>query len=187
MFSYCDVTHEQVMHMASLRRAGRRLSCSRRDRDDAEARGAGRRGHRRADRGREEPDDALALRASEGLGQRVVAIRHPMPYGELAAPGRASASRPTPTSTASKCTIEEREEYEPHLDDGVVVYAGVDYGRILASAQKEADVIVWDGGNNDFPFYKPDAPDLRGRPAPAGPRDARTTPARRISGSPTSW
>ncbi|HEY5628500.1 MAG TPA: GTP-binding protein, partial [Candidatus Limnocylindrales bacterium] len=55
-----------------------------------------------------------------------------------------------------KCTIEEREEYEPHIDNGFVVYAGVDYGQILAAAEKEADVILWDGGNNDFPFYRPD-------------------------------
>jgi len=55
-----------------------------------------------------------------------------------------------------ECTIEEREEYEPHIDNGIIVYAGVDYGRILEEAEKEADVIVWDGGNNDLPFYKPD-------------------------------
>ncbi len=69
---------------------------------------------------------------------------------------RSSASRPTPTWTKHDCTIEEREEYEPHIDRGVAVYAGVDYEAILRRAEQEADVVVWDGGNNDFPFFVPD-------------------------------
>ena len=89
------------------------------------------------------------------MGKKVVVVRHPMPYGDLAEQAcqrygcHADLDR-------FKCTIEEREEYEPHLDCGVIVYAGVDYGRILAEAEKEADVIVWDGGNNDFSFYQAD-------------------------------
>jgi len=88
-------------------------------------------------------------------GKRTVAIRHPMPYGDLA---RQAVQRFATYDdlAAQDCTIEEREEYEPHLNNGVVVYAGVDYGAILREAEQEADVVVWDGGNNDTPFYKPD-------------------------------
>jgi predicted GTPase len=81
-------------------------------------------------------------------GRKVVAIRHPMPYGDL--------EKQRVQRFATECTIEEREEYEPHLMTGTIVYAGVDYAAILAEAEAEADVIVWDGGNNDLPFYKPD-------------------------------
>ena len=89
------------------------------------------------------------------LGLKTVAIRHPMAYGDLAAQAvQRFASYDDLES--NDCTIEEREEYEPHIANGVVVYAGVDYGAILAKAEEEADVIVWDGGNNDTPFYKPD-------------------------------
>lgn len=89
------------------------------------------------------------------LGKKTVAIRHPMPYGDLA---RQAVQRfETYADLEShECTIEEREEYEPHINNGVIVYAGADYAAILAEAEKEADVIVWDGGNNDTPFYKPD-------------------------------
>jgi predicted GTPase len=89
------------------------------------------------------------------LGKRVVAIRHPMPYGDLA---RQACQRFETYDDLDKhdCTIEEREEYEPHIDNGFIVYAGVDYEMILREAEKEADVILWDGGNNDTPFYKPD-------------------------------
>ncbi|MEW6337990.1 MAG: cyclic 2,3-diphosphoglycerate synthase [Acidobacteriota bacterium] len=89
------------------------------------------------------------------LGKKVVAIRHPMPYGDLA---RQACQRFETYEDLDRhdCTIEEREEYEPHIDNGFVVYAGVDYGMILREAEKEADVILWDGGNNDTPFYKPD-------------------------------
>ncbi len=88
------------------------------------------------------------------LGKRVVAIRHPMPYGDLAAQACQRFATYADLDT-EKCTIEEREEYEPHIDNGFVVYAGVDYGQILAKAEQEADVILWDGGNNDLPFYVP--------------------------------
>jgi len=89
------------------------------------------------------------------MGHRVVAIRHPMPYGDLR---KQVWQRFADYDDLDKhdCTIEEREEYEPHIDRGVVVYAGVDYAEILKHAEEEADVILWDGGNNDMSFYKPD-------------------------------
>lgn len=86
---------------------------------------------------------------------RVVAIRHPMPYGNLA-DQVCERFATYEDMNKFKCTIEEREEYEPHIDAGNVVYAGVDYEKILREAEKEADAIIWDGGNNDLPFYKPD-------------------------------
>ena len=89
------------------------------------------------------------------LGKKVVVVRHPMPYGDLLAQEVQRFST-YEDFARHKCTIEEREEYEPIVDQGIVVYAGVDYGKILARAQEEADIIVWDGGNNDTPFYKPD-------------------------------
>ncbi len=89
------------------------------------------------------------------LGKRVVAVRHPMPYGDLAAQAcqRFAAYEDL---DRHDCTIEEREEYEPHIDNGFVVYAGIDYQEILARAEEEAEVLLWDGGNNDTPFFQPD-------------------------------
>jgi predicted GTPase len=89
------------------------------------------------------------------LGRKVVAVRHPMPYGDLA---KQACQRYQTYEDLNRyeCTIEEREEYEPHIDNGFIVYAGVDYEMILREAEKEADIILWDGGNNDTPFYKPD-------------------------------
>ncbi|WP_035268084.1 cyclic 2,3-diphosphoglycerate synthase [Desulfitibacter alkalitolerans] len=89
------------------------------------------------------------------LGKKVVVVRHPMPYGDLE---KQACQRFASYEDLDKhnCTIEEREEYEPHLAQGFVVYAGVDYQQILDQAQKEADVVLWDGGNNDLPFFKPD-------------------------------
>jgi predicted GTPase len=89
------------------------------------------------------------------MGKKVVAIRHPMPYGDLEAQ-RCQRFATLEDLKKHNCTIEEMEEYEPHIAKGVVVYAGVDYEDIIREAEKEADVIVWDGGNNDMPFYKPD-------------------------------
>ena len=89
------------------------------------------------------------------LGLKTVAVRHPMPYGDLAAQAVQRFASYADLDR-HECTIEEREEYEPHIANGAVVYAGIDYGAILEEAEKEADVIVWDGGNNDTPFYKPD-------------------------------
>jgi len=88
-------------------------------------------------------------------GLKVVAIRHPMPYGDLTKQG---VQRFATVDDLKKhnCTIEEMEEYEPHVIRGNVIYAGIDYEAIVREAEKEADVILWDGGNNDFPFYKPD-------------------------------
>ena len=89
------------------------------------------------------------------MGYKVAAIRHPMPYGDLA---KQKVQRFADYSDLDKheCTIEEREEYEPHLDNGVIVYAGVDYEAILRQAEEEVDIVLWDGGNNDFSFYKED-------------------------------
>ncbi len=89
------------------------------------------------------------------MGKRVVAVRHPMPYGDLTRQVVQRFSSYADFDT-HKCTIEEREEYEPLVDRGIVVYAGVDYEKILRQAEQEADVVVWDGGNNDTPFYYPD-------------------------------
>jgi predicted GTPase len=88
----------------------------------------------------------------KSIGKKVVVIRHPMPYGDLS---RQILQRYATYADLDyhECTIEEREEYEPHIDRGTIVYAGVDYEKILREAEKEADIIVWDGGNNDFPFY----------------------------------
>ncbi|MCD6512795.1 MAG: GTPase [Thermoplasmata archaeon] len=86
---------------------------------------------------------------------KVVSIRHPMPYGDLAKQ-RCQRFASYEDLDKHECTIEEREEYEPYIEMGGIVYAGVDYGDILKEAEKEADVIIWDGGNNDYPFYKPD-------------------------------
>lgn len=89
------------------------------------------------------------------MGKKVVVIRHPMPYGNLNEQVIQRFSS-LEDMEKHKCTIEEMEEYEPHIMNGFVVYAGVDYGKILEEAEKEAEVILWDGGNNDLPFYKPD-------------------------------
>ncbi len=88
-------------------------------------------------------------------GKKLVAIRHPMPYGDLV---KQEVQRFASIEDMDKaeCTIEEREEYEPHINRGTIVYAGVDYGKIIKEAEKEADIILWDGGNNDFSFYKAD-------------------------------
>jgi predicted GTPase len=88
-------------------------------------------------------------------GLKVVAIRHPMPYGDLAKQ-KVQRFVTAADMDQEKCTIEEREEYEPHVRAGTIVYAGADYEAILRAAEKEADVIIWDGGNNDTPFLKPD-------------------------------
>lgn len=95
------------------------------------------------------------VRVLKKLGKKVAAVRHPMPYGDLS---KQICQRYATYEDLDRyeCTIEEREEYEPHIDAGNIIYAGVDYARILAEAEKEAEVILWDGGNNDMSFYKPD-------------------------------
>lgn len=95
---------------------------------------------------------AQAVRAA---GRTPVVVRHPMPYGDLAAE-RVQRFATYADLQAANVTVEEREEYEPHLAEGTVVYAGVDYQAILEQAQREGDILLWDGGNNDYPFYRPD-------------------------------
>jgi predicted GTPase len=89
------------------------------------------------------------------MGRKPVIVRHPMPYGDLAAQ-RVQRFATLQDMQRHKCTIEEMEEYEPHIDEGFVVYAGVDYEAILRQAEAESDLVLWDGGNNDLPFYRPD-------------------------------
>jgi predicted GTPase len=88
-------------------------------------------------------------------GKTVAAVRHPMPYGDLEAQ-RVQRFATFADFDAADVTIEEREEYEPYVNEGAVIFAGVDYGEILRAAEAEADVIIWDGGNNDLPFFRPD-------------------------------
>jgi predicted GTPase len=100
-------------------------------------------------------------------GKRVVAVRHPMPYGDLLAQ-RVQRYATLGDLDRYDTTIEEREEYEPHITSGTVIYAGVDYGDILEQAQAECDVLLWDGGNNDLPFYEPDVHIVVADPLRAG-------------------
>jgi predicted GTPase len=95
------------------------------------------------------------VRALKAAGHKVVAVRHPMPYGDLA---KQAVQRFATREDLDKheCTFEEREEYERYVDEGLIIYAGVDFGAILQEAEREADVIIWDGGNNDWSFYEPD-------------------------------
>jgi predicted GTPase len=101
------------------------------------------------------PTTRYLVRALKESGRRIVVVRHPMPYGDLA---KQAVQRFHSVADLDRheCTFEEREEYESHIDEGTIVYAGVDYGAILEQAAREADVILWDGGNNDLPFYTPD-------------------------------
>jgi len=156
VFAYSDVAHEYVMHKASqvmaagadFRLLGPQATMLT-SRKPVVAIGAVRTGSGKSQTTRRVCD---ILRSQ---GRKVAAVRHPMPYGDLVSQA-CQRFASYQDLDAHQCTIEEREEYEPHLDRGVVVYAGVDYERILRAAEEEADVIVWDGGNNDFPFYKPD-------------------------------
>ena len=103
--------------------------------------------------GKSQTSRKIALLIKE-KGKRVVVIRHPMPYGDLEKQ-KVQRFASYEDMIKHECTIEEMEEYEPHIKDGIIVYAGVDYGAILKEAEKEADIILWDGGNNDFSFYQP--------------------------------
>ncbi len=156
VFAYSDVPHEYVMHKASLvgaLGADFRLMSSKttmlKSTKPVVAVCAVRTGSGKSQTTRHVCDQLQAL------GKRVVAVRHPMPYGDLV---KQAVQRFATYADLDEheCTIEEREEYEPHIDRGVVVYAGVDYAAILHAAEQEADVVVWDGGNNDIPFFKPD-------------------------------
>ena len=155
VFSYSDVSHEYVMHKASLV-----LSCGAnfillgskstmlKSKKPVIAVCAVRTGAGKS------PTTRRVADILKKKKKKVVIIRHPMPYGDLKKQivQRFASYRDL---AKHKTTIEEREDYEPHIDRGFVVYAGVDYGKVLAKAEKEADVIIWDGGNNDLPFIKP--------------------------------
>jgi predicted GTPase len=152
-FSYSDVPHEYVMHKASqVQAAGASFSLlgpketmlkSQRPLISVCA--------VRTGCGKSQTTRKIAKMLKE-KGKKVVVIRHPMPYGDLA---KQAVQRFATYEDMIKhdCTIEEMEEYEPHIKEGIVVYAGVDYGEILKKAEQEADIILWDGGNNDIPFY----------------------------------
>ena len=156
VFAYSDVPHEYVMHKASLvNSAGA----------DFKLIGAKRTQVKsikplvsvcavRTGCGKSQTTRRVSLILRE-MGYKVAAIRHPMPYGDLA---KQAVQRFADYSDLDKheCTIEEREEYEPHIDNGVIVYAGVDYEAILRQAEQEVDIVLWDGGNNDIPFYVSD-------------------------------
>jgi predicted GTPase len=156
IFAYSDVPHEYVMHKASqvlAKGADFRLmgvgSTALQSRKPVVAVCAVRTGSGKSQTTRHVCD------LLQTIGKQVVVVRHPMPYGDLAAQAVQRFAAYADLDDYG-CTIEEREEYEPHIDRGVVVYAGVDYEAILRQAEAEADVIVWDGGNNDLPFYRPD-------------------------------
>ena len=155
-FSYSDIPHVEVMHKASVAMAGGAdfmligaTYTMLRSEKPVVAVCAVRTGCGKSQTTRHVCD------VIKGMGKKVVAIRHPMPYGDLT---KQIVQRFSSYDDFEKnnCTIEEREEYEPLVAQGTVVYAGVDYEKILKEAEKEADVIVWDGGNNDTPFYFPD-------------------------------
>jgi predicted GTPase len=156
VFAYSDVSHETVMHEASLV-----LACG------ADFRLIGPNASMlkaqvpvvsvcavRTGSGKSQTARRVA-RILRAKGRRVVSVRHPMPYGDLVKQ-KVQRFAALEDLERHQCTIEEREEYEPHIAAGGVIYAGVDYGAILDEAQREADVILWDGGNNDLPFYRPD-------------------------------
>ena len=136
----------------------------------------GDRRHRRAHRRRQVADHPLSQRSCALPASASSSIRHPMPYGDLAAQA-VQRFATYDDLDRHRCTIEEREEYEPHIDNGFVVYAGVDYGSILEQAEAEADVILWDGGNNDTPFYDPTCTSPCSTRSAPGPR-ARLLPRR---------
>jgi predicted GTPase len=156
VFAYSDVSHETVMHAASrVLAAGADFILLGPDRTMIRSeRPVVAVGATRTGAGKSQTTRYLAALLAD-LGLTPVVIRHPMPYGDLAAQ-RVQRFATYEDLDRFETTIEEREEYEPHIDAGRVVYAGVNYEAILRQAEQEADVILWDGGNNDFPFYRPD-------------------------------
>jgi predicted GTPase len=156
VFAYSDVPHEYVMHKASLvlavgadfRLLGTKATQIKSKKPVVSVCAV------RTGSGKSQTTRRVSLELIK-LGYKVAAIRHPMPYGDLVAQ-RVQRYETYADLDKHECTIEEREEYEPHLDNGVIVYAGVDYQAILAQAEQEVDIILWDGGNNDFSFYVPD-------------------------------
>lgn len=156
VFAYSDISHQQVMHMASrVMAAGADFLLLGPERTQLSSRlpvvavSAVRTGCGKS------PTSRWISRRLKEMGLRVGVMRHPMPYGDLI---RQKAQRFVSIADLqqAQCTVEEREEYEPHLAMGNRVYAGVDYAEVLALAEQDVDVIIWDGGNNDFPFIKPD-------------------------------
>lgn len=156
VFAYSDVPHEYIMHKASLvmsagadfRMMGTKYTQVKSTKPVVSVCAV------RTGSGKSQTTRRVSLILRE-LGYKVAAIRHPMPYGNLV---KQEVQRFADYKDLVKhqCTIEEREEYEPHLDNGVIVYAGVDYEKIVRAAEQEVDIILWDGGNNDFPFFVPD-------------------------------
>lgn len=156
VFAYSDISHEDVMHKAStvlaagadFRLMGPKNTSIKSSKPVISVCAT------RTGVGKSQTTRAVCKYFKQN-GKKVVAIRHPMPYGDLS---KQICQRFATYEDLDlhQCTIEEREEYEPHIDNGIVVYAGVDYEVILREAEKEADVIIWDGGNNDFPFYHTD-------------------------------
>ena len=156
VFSYSDVSHETVMHVGSRALAagadftllGPRSTMLKSSAPVVAVCAV------RTGSGKSQTTRAVT-RALKAGGQKIAVVRHPMPYGDLIKQ-RVQRFETYEDMAAADCTIEEREEYEPHIAAGSIVYAGIDYERILRAAEKEADVVVWDGGNNDLPFYAPD-------------------------------
>jgi predicted GTPase len=156
VFAYSDVSHEHVMHKASEALAaganflllGPDATMLKPDIPTVAVTAV------RTGVGKSQTTRAVAATLKEA-GKKVVAVRHPMPYGDLTAQ-RVQRFAELEDLDRQHCTIEEREEYEPHLAEGNIVFAGIDYGAILEQAEREADVVVWDGGNNDTPFIHPD-------------------------------
>ena len=158
VFAYSDVSHETVMHLASrtlAAGAGFRLMNPRRtmlkSTKPVVSVGAVRTGSGKSQTSRR----VLDILQNELGYRKVVAVRHPMPYGNLAEQAVQRFASHADMDRHS-CTIEEREEYEPYVERGAVIFAGVDYEAILRRAEEEADIIIWDGGNNDLPFYQSD-------------------------------
>ncbi len=156
VMSYSDVRHEYVMHMgarvnaagADFSMMGTKATCVKSTKPLVAVVAV------RTGSGKSQTSRFVASRL-RAAGKKVVSIRHPMPYGDLA---EQAVQRMATIEDIDnyKCTIEEREEYEKHVEEGGIIYAGVDYEAIVREAEKEADIILWDGGNNDMPFYKPD-------------------------------
>jgi predicted GTPase len=156
VFSYSDVSHEMVMHIGSRAMAAGAdyvLLGPRSTMIQAQvpvvAICAVRTGS-----GKSQTTRAVS-RILKAAGKKIAVVRHPMPYGDMTKQ-IAQRFETSQDLIDADCTIEEREEYEPHLAMGSIVYAGIDYGEIISRAQKEADIVLWDGGNNDLPFYVPD-------------------------------
>jgi predicted GTPase len=156
VFAYSDITHEYVMHKASTvlaagadyRLLGPNHTMLKSNKPVVSVCAA------RTGSGKSQTTRCVC-EVLQQMGKKVVAVRHPMPYGNLVVQAVQRFAEYDDLDEY-ECTIEEREEYEPHLARGTVVYAGVDYGAILRRAETEADVVVWDGGNNDMPFFRPD-------------------------------